>query len=313
MIKKRFGVILGSGFDAEKMPIGKVEARVFNVHTPYDVQSTPYDMALSLHGGVRLAELPLGDDASLVYTFRHLEGHALLPSEVNYRGIMYAMKTLGVEAVIGVSAVRSRLRDITPGTLVAVEQYIDRTYGRAKTFYGNGIAARVSLGQPVCQNVRRQLIEAGEALGNEVVSGREVATLMVMEGPATSTQAEAEIGRRQAPLIGTTSMPEAALAREAELCYCTLAGVTEYDSCYPQIPALTASEASRIFNEMREKIGSLVVETAKRFLALENYQCTDRTALDDAIRTNPKNIPHWRIEEQSHLLARWSQKNRLNK
>ena len=284
----RFGVIFGSGLDQESNLFGTGKGKDFVVCTPY--------------GALDFSEFPLDSETSLVSTARHLTGHILLPSEVNYRGIMYAMKTLNVEAVVGISAVGSRRSDIKPGTLVAVDQYIDHTHGRVNSFFGNGLAGHVSFGQPVCPNLQTDLVKAGRRLGITVKDG---ARLMVMEGPAFSTEAEAQADQALAELIGMTSMPEAKLAREAELCYCTLACVTDYDAGIVKRPPVDAKEVERVFAVIKPNAIAVVSKAAKRFLARENYSCSDRTALDTAIMTDPRLITRERISAQRAILERW--------
>ncbi len=284
----RFGVIFGSGLDQESNLFGTGKGKGFVVCTPY--------------GALDFLEFPLDSETSLVSTARHLTGHILLPSEVNYRGIMYAMKTLNVEAVVGISAVGSRRSDIKPGTLVAVDQYIDRTDGRTNTFFGSGLAGHVSFGHPVCPNLRADLVKAGRRLGIAVKDG---ATLMVMNGPAFSTEAEAQADQALAELIGMTSMPEAKLAREAELCYCTLACVTDYDAGIVKRPPVDAKEVEQVFAVIKPNAIAVVTKAAKRFLARENYSCSDRTALDTAVMTDPRLITRERIKAQRAILERW--------
>lgn len=286
---RKFGVIVGSGLDKDDCPFGTSEVRHFELPTPY--------------GAVKFSEFPLGNDTSLLCTARHLTGHVLLPSEVNYRGIMYAMKILRVEAVIGISAVGSRRKEIEPGMLVAVNQYIDCTYGRPNTFFGDGIAGHVTFDQPVCYSVWSNLILAGLALGTPVRPG---ATLMVMQGPAFSTKAEAQRGMQIAELIGMTSMPEAKLAREAELRYCTLAAVTDYDCCFADRPAVTAEEVGRVFKANKERATAVVREAIRRFFSMEDSHCSCQSALDTAIMTDPEQISPYLINKLNPIINRWA-------
>lgn len=292
MKDRRFGVIVGSGLDQDSNPFGNSEVKNSTVVTPY--------------GPIDYTEFPLSKNSWLVCIARHLPGHILLPSEVNYRGIIYAMKVLGVEAVVGISAVGSRRKEIQPGTLVAVNQYIDHTHNRPNTFFGNGLAAHVSFGRPVCPHVRDLLIAAGAILKIPVTHKPDASTLMVMEGPAFSTEAEAQLGMAEAGLIGMTSLPEAKLAREAELCYCTLAGVTDFDACFPERMPVTAEEVGQVFKTLKEQATSVVRTAAELFFAILDYHCNDRIALDHAIMTDPSVITADRIEEQISLLKRWA-------
>ena len=296
MTTRRFGVIVGSGLDKKKNPFGTEDV----VHHQIQTRIWPNPV-------VDLYEIPLGENTSLVFTARHLEGHRLLPSEVNYRGIMFAMKKLGVEVVVGVSAVGSRREDIKPGTLAAVHQYIDRTKLREQTFFGDGIVGHVSFGRPVCDRVEHDLLFTGHELGIPIESGR---TLMVMEGPAFSTEAEIKADLNQAALIGMTSMPEAKLAREAELCYCTLACVTDYDSgIIPGRPSVTAEEVSQVFKTLKKSATQVVREAAKRFFARNDGPCGCQPALDTAIMTDPNSIPGPKITRLGPILKRWADIN----
>lgn len=289
----RFGVIVGSGLDKTANPFGENEGTPFTVETPY--------------GDVKFVEFMLRRrGCTIVCTARHLTGHVLLPHEVNYRGIIFAMKMLGVEGVVGISAVGSRMKKIKPGRLVAVTQYIDRTHGRKKTFFGQGIAAHIPFSQPVCADLHDALFNAGRDLGIPVVTP---SVLIVMEGPAFSTFAEASEGQGQATLIGMTSMPEAALAREAELCYATLACSTDYDCCFEDHKPVTAEEVGRVFKTIREHATAVVQSAALSFLGRKPCACSCRTALDTAVMTDPAHIDPKRLEELGPIMARWAKKH----
>ncbi|HAT34073.1 MAG TPA: S-methyl-5'-thioadenosine phosphorylase, partial [Rhodospirillaceae bacterium] len=167
------------------------------------------------------------DGQKLVFLPRHSRGHKIPPSELNFRANIDAMKQLGVTEILSLSAVGSLREDLPPGTFVIVDQFIDRTFARIKSFFGTGLVAHVSLADPVCHLLGDALEAAGNELGIGPVRG---GTYLVMEGPQFSTRAESELYRSWGcDVIGMTNMPEAKLAREAEICYATVAMVTDYD------------------------------------------------------------------------------------
>ena len=186
----------------------------------------------------RFMETPFGNpsDALIVGTLegtkvaflpRHGRGHRFSPSEIPYRANIHAMKEIGVDAIVSVSAVGSMREDLSPGTLVAVDQFIDRTVGRARTFFGDGVVAHVPFGDPVCPALHDALYESACAAGIDIRKG---GTYICIEGPQFSTRAESNTFRSWGvDVIGMTNLPEARLAREAELSYATLALVTDYD------------------------------------------------------------------------------------
>ena len=207
----RIGVIGGSGlYELE----GLTDVREVRVDTPF---GPPSDALITGRLG----------DAELVFLPRHGRGHRLTPSAVPYRANIWALKQLGVGWVLSVSAVGSLREDIAPGHLVVVDQFIDRTRGRPSTFFGDGCVAHVQFGDPVCPTLRGMLVDAARAAGGVVHDG---GTYVCMEGPAFSSRAESNLYRSWgASVIGMTNLPEAKLAREAELSYATLALSTDYD------------------------------------------------------------------------------------
>ena len=167
------------------------------------------------------------DGTRLVFLPRHGRGHRIPPNEINYRANIEAMKRAGVSRIVSFSAVGSLREDLEPGTFVLVDQYIDRTYARRKSFFVSGFVAHVSMADPVCAEVSSALADAASRCDIRVHRG---GTYVVMEGPQFSSRAESELHRSWgADLIGMTNMPEAKLAREAEICYVTVAMVTDYD------------------------------------------------------------------------------------
>ncbi len=187
-------------------------------------------------------ELFIGElnGVSIVFLPRHGRGHRIPPSEINFRANIDVLKRAGVTDVISLSAVGSLREDLAPGTFVIVDQFIDRTFARATTFFGTGCVAHVPFAHPVCPRLGDALEAAGAAAGVRQARG---GTYVVMEGPQFSTLAESELYRSSgASVIGMTNLPEAKLAREAELCYATVAMVTDFDCWHPHHAAVTVRE-----------------------------------------------------------------------
>src|SRR5215471_11061698 len=177
------------------------------------------------------------DGQPVVFLPRHGRGHVLPPSEINFRANIDAMKRSGVTDIVSLSAVGSLREDLKPGDFVLVDQFIDRTYARQKSFFGSGCVAHVSMAHPVCSRIGAALCAAAEPNGPVLKRG---GTYLVMEGPQFSTLAESKLYRSWGcDVIGMTNMPEAKLAREAEICYATVAMVTDYDCWHPEHDAVT--------------------------------------------------------------------------
>lgn len=211
----RIGIIGGSGLYEMD---GLTDVREAVVDTPFGAPSDAI-----VHGKLGATEL--------FFLPRHGRGHRLLPSELPFRANLWALKHLGVARVIAVGAVGSLREEIAPGHLVVPDQFIDRTFHRNATFFGNGIVAHVGFGDPVCPVLSRSLVESARRLNATVHAG---GTYVCMEGPQFSTRAESELYRSWgASIIGMTNLQEAKLAREAELCFATLALATDYD-CWRQ-------------------------------------------------------------------------------
>jgi 5'-methylthioadenosine phosphorylase len=268
----RIGVIGGSGLYDMPGLTGK-EQRV--IDTPFGAPSDAF--IVGTVGGERVAFLP-----------RHGRGHRLLPTEVPSRANIYAFKSLGVEHLIAVSAVGSLRPELAPGQLVVPDQLVDRTKGvRPFTFFGKGIVAHVPFGHPFCPNLRHALLRAGATLEPAVHDG---ATLVVMEGPQFSTLAESEFHRASGfDLIGMTALPEAKLAREAEICYATLALVTDYDVWHPDHDAVTVEAVMNVMQRNIANAQAVIADAVPR-IAVERT-CACGHALDHAIMTAPAMIP----------------------
>jgi 5'-methylthioadenosine phosphorylase len=222
----------------------------------------------------------------VVFLPRHGRGHRILPSELNYRANIDALKRAGVTEIISLSAVGSLREDLPPGTFVLVDQFIDRTFARTKSFFETGLVAHVSMADPVCGRLAGHLAEAAAAAGIDCRTG---GTYMVMEGPQFSTKAESELYRSWGcSVIGMTNMPEAKLAREAELCYATVAMVTDYDCWHPDHDAVTVDQVIKVLLENADKARTLIRTVAPRLIGRDT-QCSSfcHTALDAAIITAP--------------------------
>lgn len=267
----RLGVVGGSGlYDID----GLTEAEWVSVDSPF---GAPSDAILRGRlGGVDVAFLP-----------RHGRGHRLPPGEIDYRANIDALKRLGVTDVVSLSAVGSLREALAPGDFVLVDQFIDRTFARRKSFFGAGLAAHVSMARPVCSRLGALLAAAAEKAGVRMVRG---GTYLAMEGPQFSTLAESTLYRQWgASVIGMTNMPEAKLAREAELCYATVAMVTDYDCWHPDHDDVTVEAIVRTLRENATRGGRLVAALAAA-MADRRPPCTtgcDR-ALEHALITAPE-------------------------
>ncbi len=264
------GVIGGSGvYDID----GLENKRWVKVETPF---GDPSDELLT-------GEL---NGQTLVFLPRHGRGHRIPPSELNFRANIHALKALGVTEILSVSAVGSLKEHLPPGTFVVIDQFIDRTFAREKTFFGTGMVAHVALGNPVCNRLG-DLIE--EALSELKIPHQRRGTYMVMEGPQFSTKAESELYRSWGcDVIGMTNMPEAKLAREAEMCYATVAMVTDFDCWHPDHDHVTVDAVIKVVVANADKARSLVKQLAPK-LAVRDGLCTQgcHTALDNALMTAP--------------------------
>ncbi len=265
------GIIGGSGLYAMD---GLTDVREVEVETPF---GAPSDVVVAGRlGGTQLLFLP-----------RHGRGHRLLPSELPFRANIWALKHLGAERVIAVSAVGSLREEIAPGHLVVPDQFVDRTFGRIATFFGNGIVAHVAFGDPVCPVLSRALVDGARRLGATVHAG---GTYVCMEGPQFSTRAESELYRSWgASIIGMTNLQEAKLAREAELCFATLALATDYD-CWKQDAHEVAIADVLAVLQANVALAKRVIHDVVPALPAEPG-CGCGRALEDAIITDRARIP----------------------
>ncbi len=234
------GIIGGSGlYDIA----GLTETRWQKVETPWGEPSD--ELLRGVFAGVEVVFLP-----------RHGRGHRLSPSGLNYRANIDAMKRLGVTDIISLSAVGSLKEELPPGHFVIVDQFIDRSFAREKSFFGTGCVAHVSMAHPVCPRLGEALEQSAAALGLPVARG---GTYLVMEGPQFSTLAESRLYRSwNCSVIGMTNMPEAKLAREAEICYATVAMVTDYDCWHEDHDAVTVDAVIKVLFDNADKARNLV-------------------------------------------------------
>ena len=265
------GIIGGSGlYDID----GLSEVNEIAVRTPF---GAPSDAIL-------LGEL---DGVRIAFLSRHDREHKLSPSEINYRANIYALKSLGVRRCISVSAVGSMKEAIKPGDVVLPDQFIDLTKRRASTFFEGGAVAHVAFGEPVCASLASQLLAAGRSVGATVHEG---GTYICIEGPQFSTKAESRLYRQWGvSVIGMTNLPEAKLAREAELCYATIALATDYD-CWHETEEAVTVEA--ILTTLRQNVvlaKRLLRASVKAVASVGNCPC--QRALQNAIVTAPALIP----------------------
>jgi 5'-methylthioadenosine phosphorylase len=285
MSEARIGIIGGSGL--YRMD-GMTKVERVKVSTPFGEPSGA--IILGNLEGVRVAFLP-----------RHGEGHRISPSELPAKANIYALKSLGVERIISVSTVGSLKEEIAPLDIVIPDQLIDATKGRASTFFTDGIVGHVSLAEPFCPVLSQLSFEASTKVGAKVHKG---GTYLVMEGPQFSTKAESQIYRSWgADVVGMTALPEAKLAREAEICYATLAVVTDYDCWHPSYESVTTE---MILTNLRKGI-----DTVKRILKLllpsipQKRDCACASALKHAIATEVKYIPKEKRKELELLIGKY--------
>ncbi len=264
----RIGIIGGSG--VYDLP-GLTDIRSVALDTPWGAPSD--EVVLGTLGGVGLAFLA-----------RHGRGHRIAPSQVNYRANIAALKSLGVTDVLSVSAVGSLREDLPPGTFVVVDQYIDRTVRREASFFEPGLVAHVAMAHPVCARMAQHLLRAVQAQGGAHAMG---GTYVCIEGPQFSTLAESRLYRAWGcDVIGMTNLPEARLAREAELCYASLAMVTDFDCWHPDHDAVTVAAVIKVLLANADTARRVIAGLAPA-LAHDGHAgaCSCRHALDHALIT----------------------------
>lgn len=251
------GVIGGSG-------LYQMDGLVFQeervVETPWGIPSDPY-----LIGQI--------GERTVIFLSRHGKGHRFLPSEINYRANLAGFKSLGVERIFSASAVGSLKKEIVPGDMVLVDDFIDITKQRPMTFYGNGAVGHTPYGHPVCSDLFQSLSEGCASLG---LSHHKGGTYICMEGPAFSTRAESNLYRSWgADVIGMTNGTEARLAREIGLCYSTLALATDYDCWHPDHDMVTVQEVIRIINQNVRRANEILLNVIRTVSPIKKCRCSE--------------------------------------
>ncbi|MDT8377110.1 MAG: S-methyl-5'-thioadenosine phosphorylase [Mariprofundaceae bacterium] len=271
MSKERTGIIGGSGLYA----INGIEVLDrLRIDTPYGPPSA--DLLLAQTGGEEVVFLP-----------RHGDGHKIPPHRINYRANIYAMKLAGVTNIISISAVGSLREEIAPGHFVLVDQFVDRTRGRESTFFDGPVVAHVSMADPLCKSMHSSLLKACNSAG---ITTHESGTYLVMQGPQFSTRAESELYRSWGmDVIGMTNMPEAKLAREAEICYAAVAMSTDYDCWHEEEEDVSVDSIIAVMHAN--------VEKAQRMLYAyfgekrgDMSHCSCRSALDSGIFSDLRSL-----------------------
>ncbi len=288
MPQAKIAVIGGSGlYDIE----GMKDIEEVDINTPFGKPSDK--IVVGKLEGVGIAFLP-----------RHGRGHRILPTEVPYRANIYALKSIGVERIIGINSVGSLKEEYKPNDLLIPDQLIDRTRGRVSTFFGEGIVAHIPFGEPFCPSLSQLVYGAAKDAGATAHQG---GTYVVMEGPAFSTKAESFLYRSWgADVIGMTALPEAKLAREAEICYAVIACITDYDCWRRGHDAVTAE---MIIGRLRQN-----VDTAKRIIKLAvqkvppKRDCDCATALSTALITAPDVMPEAQKQKLDLLIGKYLRK-----
>ncbi len=279
-----YGILGGSGF--YKMP-GFQESSRLRLETPFGKPSDEY--VIGTLNGRKAAFLP-----------RHGVGHRLLPSEINFRANIYGFKKLGAGAIISASAVGSLRQSFKPGDIVIPDQLVDRTHRRSGTFFGNGIVAHVSMADPYCPELRRRLFKACAELDLVAHDG---GRYLCMEGPQFSTRGESLLYQSWGmDVIGMTNLQEAKLAREAEMCYATLALVTDYDCWHPDYNAVKIEDVLRVLAQNNENAQNLIK------VVLDSppppAECGCRHALDNAVITAMDAWPESTLQKLEPIMKR---------
>lgn len=282
------GVIGGSGlYEME----GLTNVKTVRVATPFGKPSD--DFLLGTLFGRRVAFLP-----------RHGRGHRIMPTDINYRANIYGMKKLGVARIISVSAVGSMKEHIKPGDIVVPDQFYDHTKHRRSTFFGNGVVAHVGMADPVCSDLSAVLAQAGSTVGAAVHQG---GTYLCMEGPQFSTRAESLIYRTwDVQVIGMTNATEARLAREAEICYSTIALATDYDCWHHSEEAVTVEAVLEVMRHNIETSKAMIKQAVQILPGQRTCGCGE--SLKNAIMTPEKLIPAKTKKDLAPLIGKYMKK-----
>lgn len=279
------GIIGGSGL-YDMAELSDREERV--IDTPFGAPSGPYVLA-TLRG------------RRVAFLARHADGHRHTPSELNFRANIYGFKLLGVEWLLSASAVGSLREDIKPLDLVVPDQFFDRTRGRVSTFFGDGIVAHVGFAHPFCSPLSAIMTSAARHVGATVHEG---GTYVCMEGPQFSTKAESQFYRAQGwDIIGMTNLQEAKLAREAEICYSTLALVTDYDCWHPDHDSVTVEMIIANLTQNAKTAQQVIASAVEQLPIARTCECA--RALATAIITRPSAMPETRKAVLRPLLGKY--------
>ncbi len=285
MQQAEIGIIGGSGLYS--MP-GLTDVHEVPVQTPFGEASDVFVLG-TLEG------------RKVAFLARHGRGHRILPTELNFRANIYGMKSLGVERILSVSAVGSLKEEHKPTDFVVPDQFIDRTFHRVSTFFGHGIVAHISFGDPICAEVAAAFTQSCKNVG---VVGKSGGTYVCMEGPQFSTKAESNLYRSWgADVIGMTNLQEAKLAREAEICYATVAMVTDYDCWHPGHDEVTVEQVVKVLTTNAENAARVVKQAVA--LLPRGRKCKCGSALQYAILTDPAKIPAATRQKLSLLLDKY--------
>ncbi|MCX6587659.1 MAG: S-methyl-5'-thioadenosine phosphorylase [Acidobacteria bacterium] len=285
-MRAQIGIIGGSGL--YNMP-GFTEKQEVRLETPFGDPSDAY--IVGKLGGRDVAFLP-----------RHGRGHRLTPSELNYRANIFGMKMLGVDHIISLSAVGSMKEEHHPTEFVIPDQFFDRTRGRISTFFGEGIVAHISFGHPVCEELAQVVHGAAQRAG---ITAKLGGTYLCMEGPAFSTKAESNVYRSWGmDVIGMTNLQEAKLAREAEICYTTVAMVTDYDCWHEEHDHVTVEDIIKVLHQNADNAAKLVAEAVAAMPAEVSCKC--HSALKNAIITDRSVWPEATTKKLELLVGKYS-------
>ena len=286
-LQPKLGVIGGSGL--YQMP-GLQNAQEIEVSTPFGPPSAPLVVG-TLH------------ETPVAFLARHGKGHHISPSEINYRANIYALKSLGVERVVSISACGSLREDYAPGDMVIPDQIFDYTKDRQRTFFGEGLVAHIGVADPFCANLSQQVAEAARLAGAKLHQG---GTFITIEGPRFSTRGESEVFRAWGmSIIGMTASPEAFLAREAELCYSVLAHVTDYDCWRISEEPVSVETVIAVLNQNTHLAQNAVANLARSLQsgsATAQRTCGCSSALASALITDPRRIPS-EVRQRLNLLV----------
>jgi 5'-methylthioadenosine phosphorylase len=284
-MQAEIGIIGGSGlYDMAEL----TDRQDVTIDTPFGPPSGPYVLG-TLRG------------RKVAFLARHGAGHRISPSELNFRANIFGMKSLGVGSILSASAVGSLKEELKPLDIVVPDQFIDRTRGRISTFFGRGLVAHIAFAHPVCDTLAGVAAAAGDAVGATVHRG---GTYVCMEGPQFSTLAESRLYRSWgADVIGMTNLQEAKLAREAEICYTTIALVTDYDCWHPDHDAVTVDMVIATLLQNAKTAQQLIAEAVEHVPATRACACA--TALASAIITRPEAIPDAVKRELAPIIGKY--------